>query len=167
VAIRPEFVYGPFDKHVLSLYWVIKHGLFLIPGNSLNCLQPTFIDDLIRALNLILKKRIPINGEVFIIAGRKPLTVRFITNTIANALGVRRPGRIPYFVALSLGKMGDIFQKIFSINLPINSQVIKFFNQRRAFSWNKAYRLVGYTPQISYKEGIKKTIAFYKKEGLL
>ncbi len=89
VVIRPEFVYGPGDLHVLGLFRAIQRKFFVIFGQGSSLLHPTFIDDTIQAL--LLAKDTGSPGEVFIIAGPRPVTVAELADGIARQLGVRRP----------------------------------------------------------------------------
>lgn len=167
VVIRPEFVYGSHDKHVLGLYQAIKRGVFFIPGNGNNQLHPTFIDDLISALNLMVKNRDLVNGQVFIIAGPKPLSVKKITREIAQAIGVVQPQTLPYILSFCIASLCDLAEKITKTRLPFSRRALKFFNQRRAFSWGKANRILKYSPKVSYRKGINLTIDWCRQEGLL
>jgi len=45
-SLRPEFVYGPEDKHVLGLFQAVKNRFPLFAGGK-SKLHPTYIDDVI------------------------------------------------------------------------------------------------------------------------
>ena len=52
------------------------------------------------------------------------------------------------------------------IGNPENRRV-EFFQKDRAFSIEKAKRLLGYKPCTGLKEGLSKTAAWYKEQGLI
>ncbi len=54
----------------------------------------------------------------------------------------------------------------FSWQCNVSIQEIKsdsYYIQRRVASYNKAFNELGYTPKITFSEGIKKTIIWYNK----
>ena len=166
VVIRPEFVYGPGDTHVLGLFRAIKKGMFVVFGRGDSLLHPTYIDDCTGAFLLCLEKKGPV-GEVFIIAGEKAVTVAELADTMAEALGVRRPPRVP----LILGRMGAAVMEtaagIFPFSPPLTRARVKFFTENRSFNIDKAGRMLGYTPRYTLREGVEKTVRWYREKGLL
>ncbi|GAH14262.1 unnamed protein product, partial [marine sediment metagenome] len=87
IIIRPEFVYGPGDMHVLGLFKAIQKKRFFIIGDGNSTLHPTYIDDLIHGLILCMDKQRAI-GEIYIIAGERFVTVKELADIIAEELNV-------------------------------------------------------------------------------
>jgi nucleoside-diphosphate-sugar epimerase len=87
VIARPEFGYGPGDTHVLGLFQAIQRGVFFYIGGGGNTCHPTYADDMVDGLALCLRQGRP--GEVYQIAGPRPVTFRELAETIARELGVR------------------------------------------------------------------------------
>jgi nucleoside-diphosphate-sugar epimerase len=44
---------------------------------------------------------------------------------------------------------------------------VEFFELDRAFSTEKAQRLLGYQPKVSLREGLARTAAWYREQGLI
>ena len=55
----------------------------------------------------------------------------------------------------------------FGIEPPIFRRRVAFFTKNRAFSVDKARRLLGYEPRVGLEEGIRETARWYASEGLL
>ena len=89
VIVRPEFVYGPGDRHVLGLFRAIERGMFFYVGSGNNHCHPTYIDDAVEGMVAGLQTgRV---GQAYQIAGPRSVSFRELAETIAAALGVPPP----------------------------------------------------------------------------
>ena len=156
--IRPEFVYGPGDTHVLGLFKSIEAKKFVILGSGSSLLHPTYIDDLIHGIHLCTKNQNAL-GEILLITGDRPLTVKELTNTIAEELNVSLPKiKIPLFFANTAANSLELLAKIFRFEPVLTRSRVKFFTENRAFSNEKARSKLGYVPKVEFREGVKRTI---------
>lgn len=165
--IRPSTVYGPEDLRLLKLFQMIKQEKFFFIGSGNNKVCFLYIDDLIKAFNLILEKEISKN-QIFITASPESIKLHDFVNYVAEYLGVKKPKlHLPVW---PLWIMGIIFEKIgqfFKIAPPIYRARINFFLDNQLFDLSKAYNLLDFKPKVSIEEGIKKTIEWYAKENLI
>jgi nucleoside-diphosphate-sugar epimerase len=53
------------------------------------------------------------------------------------------------------------------IEPPLHKRRVSFFKNNRAFSIEKAKRVLGYVPRVSLEEGLRRTIRWYEKHGFL
>jgi len=87
---------------------------------------------------------------------------------IADALNVPPPKiKIPLKPVLLLA---DICEKLcapFGIEPPIHRRRVSFFQNNRAFTIDKARNILGFEPQTTLDEGVRKTIKWYEEEGLI
>lgn len=165
--IRPEFVYGPHDMHLLAFFKVIRDKRFFFIGNGKNYIQPTYIDDLIDGLLLCLNNNESI-GRTYILAGEKPVTIREFISEIAFCFNVPIPKiNIPPGFAKLLGLSLEILAKIFQFNNPLPKSRIKFFIQNHFFDISKAKRELGYNPKVNITNGIASTVSWYKENNFL
>ena len=165
IIIRPEFVYGPMDDHVLPLFKTIKNKKFFIIGDGSSLLHPTFVDDLTQAFVKCLDPKI--KNKVYIIAGEKATRVKELYKLIAKKLNVKtNETPIPLSIATILAFILENSAKIFKFDPIITKSKIRFFTENRAFNTSKARKEIGYRP-IKLEKGIEKTIAWYKQEGYL
>jgi nucleoside-diphosphate-sugar epimerase len=107
-------------------------------------------------------------GEIYHVTGPEPVTFRHLGDTIAAVLGVRPPwlavpGPIAWLAALALEGLGSLTGK----EPPLSRTGVAFFSENRRFSWQKAHRELGYTPQFDLQLGVQKTVSWYRKQGLL
>jgi len=165
--IRPEFVYGPGDMHVLGLFKAIKAKRFLLLGNGNSLLHPTYIDDLIQGIHLCTNNE-NAKGKIFLITGDKPITVKKLANTIAEELNVDLPKiQIPLFFANATANILESLAKIVSFEPLLTRSRVKFFTENRAFSYQKAQNELGYVPKVDFREGVKRTVRLYKEKRFL
>jgi len=165
IIMRPEFVYGPMDNHVLPLFKAIKYKKFFIIGDGNSLLHPTFIDDLIQAFIKCLDPKI--KNQIYMIAGEKAIKVKTLYKLIAKKLNVKTNKiLIPIPLATILAFILENSAKIFKFNPIITKSKIRFFTENRAFNTSKAREELGYNP-IKLEKGIEKTIGWYKQKGYL
>jgi len=166
VVARPEFVYGPGDVHVLGLFRAIERGMFFYVGNGSNTCHPTYIDDLIDGLLLCLRAGRP--GETYQITGPRPVTFRELAETIADEVGVRRPWlRVPRGPAWLGAAALEAAGKLMGRDVPLSRTGVAFFSENRRSTFAKAQRELGYTPRVDLAEGVARSVAWYRAQGLL
>jgi nucleoside-diphosphate-sugar epimerase len=163
---RPEFVYGPGDRHVLGLFRAVKQGKFFYVSGGDNTCHPTYIDDAIDGLVRCLATGRP--GEIYHIAGPRPVTFRELGETIAGASGAPRPRlSLPRSVAWLGASILELSAGVLGKQAPFSRSGVRFFSEDRRFSWEKAHKMLGYVPRYELPDGVQRTVAWYREEGLL
>ncbi len=164
--VRPEFIYGPGDTHVLGLFQAVQNGRFLYIGGGDAYCHPTYIEDATEGMIRCLKNgRI---GEIYHITGPNPVTFRELGSTIAHALNVPPPSLniarpLAMLGATGLELLGSIIKKA----PPLTRSGVAFFSEDRRFSWQKAHEQLGFVPRYDLPTGIAETVKWYQEEGLL
>lgn len=95
--LRPSLVYGrggPFQKYFVDL---IKRGKYRVVGDGTNYLPLIHVQDCVKAYALAMEKRPA--GDTFLLADDAPVTLRTISDVVADALGTKRPGHAPRSLA--------------------------------------------------------------------
>jgi len=165
--VRPEFVYGPGDIHVLGLFKAVQAGKFFILGNGRSLLHPTYIDDLMQGINLCIDNKTAI-GKTFLITGENPISVEDLAKTIAEELGVSLPKiKIPLVVANIAAVLFELGTKVANYEPLLTISRVRFFSENRSFSCRKAGVELGYVPRVSFKEGVRRTVRWYRDNGYL
>ena len=165
--IRPEFVYGPGDTHVLGLFKAILSRRFVILGNGRTTLHPTFIDDLIQGVRLCTDNPKAL-GKIFLITGERPVTVQEMAEIIAEELNVRLPGiKVPLGIANAMAWVLELGGRLTHFEPLLTRSRVKFFTENRAFSSQKAREELGFVPRIGLREGVRRTIRWYREKAYL
>lgn len=163
---RPEFVYGPGDTHVLGLFQAIQRGMFFYIGDGANHCHPTYIDDALDGMIACLERGSA--GRAYQIAGPRPVSFRELAGTVAAELGVPPPRlRVPRFLALWGASGLEVIGKVTGRSIPLSRTGAAFFSEDRRFTTARAERELGYRPQVDLRDGVARTIAWYRAKGLL
>jgi dihydroflavonol-4-reductase len=166
IVARPEFIYGPGDRHVLGLFQAVQRGrFFYVSGGHTSC-HPTYIDDVTDGLFRCLKHGAP--GEIYHITGPRPVTFRELGRRMAAALDVREPWlSLPRPVAW-LGALAlETGSRITGKEAPLSRSGVAFFSENRRFSWEKARQALDYQPRYELQDGLCLTVDYYRQQGLL
>ncbi len=167
MVIRPASIYGPGDLRLLKLFKMIGRKRFIVIGNGKPTFHMVYIDDLVNGFirGMVAED---VNGEVVIVAGEKFISLNLLFSIIAEKLGVSAPRiRVP---AWPVQLLGTVVEKVcipFGVEPPIYRRRVDFFTKSRAFCIAKAKSMLGYQPQVSVEEGVRRTAEWYKEEGLL
>ena len=166
-VIRPTPIYGPGDLRLLKLFKIAKQPVILILGNGKVFYHLVYIDDLVDGIILASLKDKAI-GETFLIGGPDIPSLNTLFDKISETLGSNKVKIhlpvLPFQIA------GTLCEKVcipLGINPPIYRRRVDFFTKSRSFNIDKAKRILGYNPNVSLQEGLRKTTEWYIKEGFL
>ena len=166
-VVRPVGIYGPGDRRFLKLFRLIDKGRFPMIGRGDVLYHMTYIDDLIDGF-MRAARREEARGEVFTIGGPEYSTVRKLVNLVADVLGRPRPKlRVPFAPVYAASVVCDRVCRAIGVSPPLYPRRLDFFSKDRAFTIDKARRLLEYEPQVGLREGLERTAAWYKQEGWL
>lgn len=166
-VVRPTPIYGPGDLRLLKMFRLIQKGLFPILGSGEPCFHMVYATDLARGFRLAAERPEAV-GEVFIVGGPDYYSLNELTAMIAEELDVEPPRlHLPYAPFHWLGAAVEKVCVPLGIQPPIFRRRVAFFRNNRAFSIEKARRVLGYEPEVDTREGLRRTIAWYRDEGLL
>lgn len=166
IVARPGFVYGPGDRHVLGLFRAIQRGRFFYIGGGRRFCHPTYVGDAVDGMLACLRRGRP--GEIYHLAGPRKVTFRELGDTIAFALGARRPAvNVPTWFAW-LGATGlEVAARAAGATPPFSRTAVAFFSEDRHYSCEKARVELGWTPRTDLPEGAAETTAWYRQRGWL
>lgn len=166
-AIRISETYGPGDRRLLKLFKGIKKGVFFNIGAGKNLHHLIYVEDLISGFFKAAESE-KARGEVFVLAGLKPITTNEMVNTIAAVVGANPPKiRVPMVLMWALAFFMEKTMKPLSMKPPLHRRRMDFFKKSFEFDQSKARDLLDYQPEYSFEQGAKATADWYEKEGLL
>jgi nucleoside-diphosphate-sugar epimerase len=91
-----------------------------------------------------------------------------LVSELSNILDRRIPDwHIPVWPILTAAHLCDYICRPLGLSPPIYPRRVEFFLLDRAFSIQKAKSLLGYAPAVELEEGLRRTAAYYRAEGLL
>lgn len=170
VIIRPPWFYGPGQPERQNLFFtMIKKGKAPIVGSGENLRSMAYVDNICQALELC-ESVDGAKGQTYWIADERPYSMNEIVDTIEKVMErdfkmqvahkrMRLPemaSDIAYVVDSVLQSAGIYHQKF---------HVLSEMNKNIACKIDKAKKELGYKPEISLEEGMRRSIAWVLDNG--
>lgn len=167
VVIRPAMVYGPGDTRHLKLFRMIARRKFFYVGRGDKSVHFIDIRDLARSFKLAMEHE-ELNGEIYHIAGERPVPLKEAVAIIAGELGVPEPAlHLPVRPLQLAGGLCELVCAPFGISPPLYRRRVDFFTKARHFDTSKAARELGFTPARPFADEVRAITRQFKAEGLL
>jgi nucleoside-diphosphate-sugar epimerase len=169
VVIRPTAIYGPGDHRLLKLFRLIAKRRFVMFGTGEVFFHMIHVDDLVRGLRqAAAAPDHTVLGEIFILGGGEYTTLNDLVARIARVTGgAESRAHLPIKPLLALGSAVEKICKPFPIEPPVFRRRVNWFVKNRAFSIDKAGRMMGFHPQVGLDTGLRQTVRWYRSHGLL
>jgi dihydroflavonol-4-reductase len=165
VIIRIAETYGPGDRRLLKLFKAIQKKVCFTIGSGKNLHHLIYIDDLVEGLCLAGTVKDAV-GQVFVLAGKEPLTTAAMLETIARQLGTRIPAfHLPLSMFLAAAILLENTCRPLGIQPPLHRRRLDFFRKSFVFSHEWSAKLLGFTPRIAFEQGVAETARWYKVRG--
>jgi len=167
VIARPSGIYGPGDRRLLKLFRGVARRRFFILGEGRIFYHLTYIDDLVEGFRLC--GDVPAaNGRTYILAGGEIPVLNDLAAMIAEEAHVTPPRlHLPVWPFLAAAAACEAICAPLGIEPPIYRRRVDFFTKSRAFDISRARGELGYAPSVSLREGIRRTLVWYKQHGWL
>ncbi len=165
VIARPTGIYGPGDRRLLKLFRGVARRRFVILGDGRIYYHLTYIDDLAEGFRLC--GTVPAAaGRTYILAGGEVTTLNELVALIAEEAHAPPPAlHLPVWPFWAAGALCEAICAPFGIEPPIYRRRVDFFTKSRAFDINRARQELGYAPAVGLREGIRRTLGWYRSAG--
>ena len=165
VVARPTGIYGPGDRRLLKLFRGVARRRFVVLGSGEIFYHLTYIDDLAEGFRLC--GEVPgAAGRTYILAGGEVTTLNELIRIIAEVAGVDPPTlHVPVWPVWIAGAACEAFCAPFGIEPPLYRRRVDFFTKSRAFDITRARKELGYAPKVTLREGIRRTLEWYRSAG--
>src|SRR5574338_95310 len=165
VIARPTGIYGPGDRRLLKLFRGVARRRFVVLGNGQIFYHLTYIDDLVEGFRLC--GEVPgAAGRTYILAGPEVTTLDELVRTIAEEAGVPPPRlHLPVWPVWVAGALCELVCVPLGLEPPLYRRRVDFFTKSRAFDITRAREELGYAPRVDLREGIRRTLEWYRRQG--
>jgi dihydroflavonol-4-reductase len=164
-VVRPGPIYGPGDRRLLKLIGGVARGRFTLLGDGSPHFQMVYVDDLSRAFRLAAESP-SAAGRTYIVAGEEAPTLHELVHEIADVAQVPAPKlRLPVWPFWFAGAICEAVCVPLGIEPPIFRRRVKFFTSNRWFDTSRVREELGFTPRVPLREGLRKTLASYRRLG--
>ncbi len=167
--VRPPVVYGPRDTEVLLLFKTLQKRLMAQVGFTEKYLSLVYVDDLVNGMLLAATSDKTSGQTYFLGSSQAEYAYSELSLQIADLLGVKPfKIRLPHGLLYVVGGISQFFGQ-FGKKPP--TLTVEKAQEMTRDSWScsseKAIREFGYTPTMPLKEGLKRTIEWYKEQKWL
>ena len=126
----------------------------------------TFVEDLVDGIILAGEKP-GVSGRIYTLGGNEYLPLEDLVNMIARILGKKVSSlHIPLAPVYAAAFLCEMICRPLGIEPPLFRRRLDFFTKDRAFDITRAREELGYQPKVSLKDGLTKTAAWYRENGL-
>lgn len=163
---RPSGIYGPGDRRLLKLFRSVVRR-FPTLGSGEIYYHLTYIDDLVEGLRLCGEHPAAAN-RTFILAGGEVTSLNVLMRLIAEVAGTRPQAiHLPVWPFWLAGAICEAVCVPLGVEPPIYRRRVDFYTKSRAFDITGARTNLGYAPRVGLREGITRTLHWYREHGWL
>jgi nucleoside-diphosphate-sugar epimerase len=170
VILRPGTFFGPGDQlHFGRMTDRVVGGKGIVVGNGRNALPFCYVTDIVQGL-LLAAEHPKAAGQAYNITNDRPFTQEEFLRAIAEELGVRPPLiHVPYYGLYAAAYAAEQVAAVtHATKQPIVTRLgVKLFGTDNRHSIDKARAELGFSPQVSIREGIRLAAEWYRqKQGM-
>lgn len=168
IVLRPTGVYGPREHDYFMLCKSISNHIDFSAGWKPQKLTFIYVDDVVQAVFLAMQHGK--NGEKYILSDGAEYSDRDFSDLVRAELGQPFVCRIkaPLFVLRIITVLGDIWGRLSGQITALNKDKYHILKQR---NWlcdiSKARNELNFHPEVLLKDGVKRTVAWYKENHWL
>jgi len=164
VIVRPGTVFGPGDQvNFGRMADRLRAGRAVIIGSGRNALPFVYVSDVVNGMLLVAHQEQAIS-EIYNLSTDQPITQKELWYSIAEEIGATPPRlHVPYH---ALHALAFVAEQWFTPDHPQRQPLVtrlgvKLFGSNNRHSIDKARRDLGYSPQVSVREGVRLAASWY------
>lgn len=167
VVIRPAMIWGENDRRFQKMFRAISQRRFPIIGTGKSLCHWLYVHDLVNGF--LLAGIVPgAKGRIYLLSGNEIVTLEETVRAIADEAGVKPlPFKIPAWPVQMAGSIVEALCVPFGVEPPLHRRRVDFFVKNRAFDISRARNELGYKPEFSFREEVRRIFNWYKQAGWL
>ena len=167
VILRPGDVYGPGSRPwIIAPLEAIAKNQFMLPAKGEGFFRPVYVDDLIRGIDLAVRHPAAA-GEIFNLSCEGYITTKEYFASHYQWLGKKGPMLVSTKVALAVSAIASKVADLVGNLNEASPATVAQLATKSWFSIKKAERILGWKPEISFEEGIKRSRQWAKDKNLV
>lgn len=165
-VVRPGDVYGPGSRQwTVRAVEMLRAGRFALVDGDRGVLSPVYADDVV-AGGLAAAEHAAALGQTFHITGGVGVPPRVFFGHYARMLGVRLRSVPPGAARAAAPVVAGAF-RLARREPPLSARTLEYVTHPGTYSVEKAARLLGWRPTVTLEEGMARTEAWLRAEGLV
>ncbi|HET7541815.1 MAG TPA: NAD(P)-dependent oxidoreductase [Polyangiaceae bacterium] len=166
--VRPPAIYGPRDREILAFFKSIKMGVLPLLGSPQSKLSMTYGPDCARACIAAIDADVP-SGSIFSIDDGAVHTMAELISEAESALGKRALLRIPLprRVVEGAALMSESYGKLTNRAMMLTRDKCNELFDQWVCDGERARKDLNWSPSVSFSQGVKRTVDWYRNAGWL
>lgn len=165
--VRPSDIYGPGSRPwTVVPVQMIQKGLFLLPAHGQGVFRAIYIDDLVEGVMLAAEKDAAL-GQIFILGGEDTITCQEFFGYYYRMLGKQGPPLLSTPLAVAIAEIGRLLFTLLGRQTELGRGAMEMLSKKNTVSNAKAHRLLGWHPRVGLEQGMQRTEAWLRSEGIL
>lgn len=166
-VIRPTDIYGPGSRPWTVIpVQMLRARQLMLPAMGAGVFSPAYIDNVVDGIRLAATHPAG-SGQVFNIGDGITVTCKEYFGHYARMLGgtpiLRLPTPLAVGVAATVGKAVRLTGR----ESEASSGAMRMLARKNGYSIEKARRVLGYEPAVSFEEGLRRTEEWLRSENLI
>jgi dihydroflavonol-4-reductase len=164
VIARPSGIYGAGDRRLFKLFGKVAQRRFVLLGDGRIYYHLTHVEDVCEGLRLCAVTP-GAAGRTYIIAGAEIPTLREVMDLTADVAHVPHSRlRLPVWPAWLAGAACEAICAPLGLSPPLYRRRVDFFTKSRAFDISRARTELGFEPRVRLRDGIARTLEWYREQ---
>jgi nucleoside-diphosphate-sugar epimerase len=166
VIVEPAAIYGPHDETwTLGPLEIAREGAAILPDGGQGQFQPMNVEDLTGGLTAALRRGRP--GERYILSGPAPVTFQEYFGQFTEMVGEGEPKSMPGWLMRSLAALMEWGAPLTGQEPILTQEEIRYLQRQSEYRHEKARKELGFEPEVSLEEGMRRVEHWLKEEGYL
>jgi len=167
VILRPGDVYGPGSRPwIIAPLEAITKNQFMLPAKGEGFFRPVYVDDLIRGIDLAVRHP-DAAGEIFNLSCEGYITTKEYFAPHYQWLGKKGPMLVSTKLALRVSAIASRIADLMGNLNEASPATVAQLATKSWFSIKKAERILGWKPEISFEEGMKRSHQWAKDNNFV
>lgn len=168
VILRPPAIYGPRDREILTFFKSIKLGVLPLLGSTQNKLSMIYGSDCAAACVAALDREL-VSGSAYHVDDGKVHTLEELIMLAEEAMGKKARFRfhLPRRLVETAALGSELYGKATNRAVMLTRDKLNELFEQWVCDSTRARRDLGFTPEVSFEDGVKRTMAFYREAGWL
>ena len=167
IILRPRALFGPRDTTILPRLIELNQTRGVpLPNDGQAVTDLTYVDNVVRAIELSLKAPSTCSGQVYNITNGEPMILKDALEKLFTHLHMPfRKKKIPYSVLKTVATILESTYRVFKINKEplVTKYSVSVLGETQTLSIEKARKELGYAPIVSIEKGIETYAEWWKQ----
>jgi len=168
VILRPPAIYGPRDREILAFFKSIKLGVLPLLGSTQNKLSMIYGSDAAAACIAALDREL-VSGSAYHVDDGAVHTLEELIVLAEQAMGKKARFRfhLPRRLVETAALGSELYGKATNRAVMLTRDKLNELFEQWVCDSSRARRDLGFSPEVSFEDGVRRTMAFYREAGWL